>query len=245
MNYEKISHWREINLCVKKKYQFQFSLICFVLSIVILLASTPFAYAHQPIIEKDASVKPANSVEELYAQAVAISDPTLASQVVYGRLASPTEIDLYTFTPARNESIPIEAMVPVNPANQNFRPAVFIVGEDVVSQNNVEFPLPLPEGYGARVIAPPAGGRAIFTEEFSIERLYHGTEEKLKVTASKPYYVAIYEPGHQVGSYALGLGTADNLSNASYPALLKPTMLKNVVETTLGLMGERLIPWMD
>ena len=224
----------------QKCFLHRFLLIRFVTLLVILFTGTTITFAHQPFIEKDASVKASNSVEELYARATPIPDPTVASQSIYGRLSSPTEIDLYTFTAAQGTTLPVEALVPVNPANQNFRPAVILIGEDIPVAENAELPLPLPAGYGAKVIAPPSGDRSIFYEKFSVERLYHGREAQWNVAEGKQYFIALYEPGHQVGGYALGLGTTENFSNTSYPALVK-----NIVESKLGLAGERFIPWLD
>lgn len=237
MKYDKILPLVEYE---ENRYPYHFLLIRFAALLLVLFTGTTAAVAHQPFIEKDAAVKASNSVEELYARATPIPDPTVASQSLYGRLSSPTEIDLYTFTAAQNATLPVEALVPVNPANQNFRPAVLLIGEDIPAVENTELPLPLPSGYGAKVIAPPAGERPIFFEKYSVERLYHGREAQWNLAEGKQYFVALYEPGHQVGSYALGLGTTENFSATSYPALVK-----NIVESKLGLAGERFIPWLD
>src|SRR5262245_49550415 len=136
------------------------NLICALIGALCLLALTPTARAHRPALEDQfrapPQVGPCDGLSQFSQKSSTITDPTLAALAIYGRLEFPNEIDLYAFVPAKSESIPVEAMVPVRQFNYNFRPAVIIIGRDVASseQSNspASLPLELPEGFRARVI---------------------------------------------------------------------------------------------
>lgn len=201
----------------------------------------PPASAHQPTIRNQAKAANTSSPEEFYRSAVKINDPTSASQAVYGRLQSPGEIHLFTFTAAKNESIPIEALVPARPSNMEFRPALVVVGKDILPSSQQQ-PLPFPAlaGSNARLISPPQQAeRSVFFEPFSIEKLWRGAEEKIAVAAGTTYYVALYELRHRVGDYSLGLGTVEDFSNTSFARVLG-----NVLEIKMG-MADKPVPKTD
>src|SRR5262249_22939755 len=138
-----------------------------------LLALVSIARAHRPMLEDQFTnpnhVAPCDNFSQFSQRALTISDPTLGSLAIYGRLESPNEIDLYGFVPSKSESIPIEAMVPVREFNYNFRPAVAVIGRDIApseaSNSASILPLTLPEGFQARVITPPEGARGAFFEK--------------------------------------------------------------------------------
>lgn len=158
--------------------------------------------------------------------ATVIADPVRASQAIYGRLTRPGEVDVYTFTPAEDGEIPIEVLVPVRPSNAEFRPS-FSFGED-------DAPQPVEN------VPAPAGEREVYFEEYSVERLYKQSERAYPVSAGVTYRVVVFEPAGHVGDYALGIGSAEDFSDADFGALLK-----DVAKIKLGLVGGLEAPWLD
>src|SRR5215475_3844993 len=223
-------------------------LICALISAWCLLALAPIVRAHRPALEDQfrtpPQVGPCDGFSQFSQKASTITDPTLASLSIYGRLEFPNEIDLYAFVPAKSESIPVEAMVPVRHFNYNFRPALIIVGRDVTpseqSNSPESLPIKLPDGFRARVIMPPEGERGAFIDRRTFERLYHGNEQWIRLTAGQPYYIGLYDPNHFTGSYSLGLGAVDNFKGFS-----KYSILKTVLAIKMGMFGGRSFPWLD
>jgi hypothetical protein len=205
--------------------------------------------AHQPVLEDQLrNARRVIPCGDYFQEALPITDPTQASLAIFGRLGWPDEIDLYTFVPAKSESIPIEALVPAQQSNQNFRPAILIIGRDIQPQQQselpaeflAELPIKLPENFRARVIKPPEGKRGVFFEKRMLERFYRGNEQQVRLTAGQPYYLALYEPNHFTGSYTLGIGSAENFKDAS-----KYSTLKNILAIKMGAFGGKPIPWLD
>ena len=172
------------------------------------------AAAHRPVIEKGDG------------EPTTLEDPVHASQAVYGRLAEPGEVDVYTFTPAADGEIPVEVLVPVRPSNAEFRPS-FSFGEDAADQPIENVPA-------------PAGDREVYFEEFSVERLYKQVERTYPVRAGVLYRVVVFEPAGHVGDYALGIGSAEDFAGADYAKLIG-----DVVKIKIGLVGGMRAPWLD
>jgi hypothetical protein len=172
--------------------------------------------------------------------AAQVSDPTAASQAVYGSISAPGEVDFYKFTAGKPDAIPVEALVPVRPSNRDFRPWVAIIGKSIAPTTDAQLPFALPEGLQAHVIRAPAE-RSYFYEPYSVERLYHGAEEKIQLTQGETYYVAVFEPERRTGTYSLGLGSVENFEGVS-----KVGTIWNVVTAKLGLAGARsAVPLLD
>jgi len=236
-----VGYWRIKSVSVSK-------LTRLLIGAWLLLALTPNTRAHRPALEDQfrnaPRVVPCDNFSQFSQRAIAITDPTLASLAIYGRLEWPNEVDLYTFVPAKSESIPVEAMVPVRQFNYNFRPAVVIIGRDIApsqqSNSPASLPFTLPEGFRARVIMAPEGERSAFFERRTFERLFRGNEQRIQLTAGQPYFVALYDPNHFTGSYSLGLGAVENFKGVS-----KYSMFKTVLAIKMGMFGERGFPWLD
>ncbi len=201
-------------------------------ALVLLVASA--AFAHRPVLER--SLAPGNTFDA----AAQVADPTSASQAIYGSLGAPGEVDFYKFTANKADTIPVEALVPVRASNRDFRPWVAFVGKTVTPTTDVQLPFTLPEGLQAHVIRAPQE-RAYFYEPYSLERFYHGTEEKIQLTQGETYYVAVFEPERRTGTYSLGLGSVENFEGTS-----KVGTLWSVVVSKLGLAGARSsVPLLD
>jgi hypothetical protein len=201
-------------------------------ALVILVATA--ALAHRPVLER--SLAPGNTFDG----AAEVTDPTSASQAIYGSLGAPGEVDFYKFTAGKGDTIPVEALVPVRPSNRDFRPWVAIVGKSVAPTTDVQLPFALPEGLQAHVIRAP-DARTYFYEPYSVECLYHGAEEKIQLTQGETYYVAVFEPERRTGTYSLGLGSVENFEGTS-----KVGTVWNVLAAKLGLAGSRsAVPLLD
>lgn len=210
-----------------------------------LLALAITARAHQPLLEDQLrNARRTAPCSDYFQEAVPISDPTQASLAIFGRLGWPNEVDLYTFTPAKSASIPIEALVPARQSNQYFRPAIIIIGNDIVPQQAsmlpAEIPLRLPGNFHAQVIRPPEGKRSVFFEKRMLENFYRGNQQQVRLTAGRPYYIALYDPNHFTGSYSLSLGSVENFNGVS-----KYSMFRNILAIKMGAFGDKPIPWLD
>ncbi len=195
--------------------------------------------AHQPREEK--SAHPGSWPGPFDAKlAASAGDPTRASVAIYGSIASPSEIDLYTFTASKDDSIPVEVLAPVRLYNRDFRPALVIIGDSLEHHSDGDPPLQLPNSLKALLIPAPSGERSIFWEPFSMERLYRGREIHLKVHQGKTYYVGVYSPDRFTGSYSLGLGVVEDFKHASLTDILA-----SVFRIKVGLEGGRSMPWAD
>ena len=239
----KAGYWRIHSYTVPR-------LICALIGAWCLLVFAPMANAHRPALEDQfrapPQIGPCDGFSQFSQRASTIPDPTLDALAIFGRLESPNEVDLYAFVPSKSESIPIEAMVPVRQFNSNFRPAVLVIGRDITpsdqlnSNSTQSLPLKLPDGFQARLISAPEGDRAAFIERRTLERLYRGNEQWIQVTGGQPYYIAIYDPNHFIGSYSLGLGQVENFKSVS-----KYSIFKTIMAIKMGMFGGRSFPWLD
>jgi hypothetical protein len=209
------------------------------LALFLLGAFTTKVLAHQPAIESGKGRETPVSAD-FYKNAVELKDPTAVSQAVYGRIGTPGEIDFYTFTAANKSNEPFEVLIPARPSNKNFRPSLVVIGKNLSEPSDDFTKFTLPAGYEARVIEVPKGERKSFFEPFSFEKLYHGNEVKIDLATGEKYYLAVFEPQNYTGDYSLALGTKEDFSGASFPALIG-----EVVKIKLGLVGGEQIPWMD
>jgi hypothetical protein len=156
---------------------------------------------------------------------------------VYGSLDTPTEIDFYSFTPARRQAIPVQCLVALRASTPRFRPTVVLIGRPLPAPA-ADLPFPLPPGYGALV--SPAGDPVLFFEPFSVERLLRLSDRTVTVEPGETYYLAVYEPSHYTGRYVLGLGTVENFEGADLRELVA-----DVARMKLGLQGGEAVPWAD
>jgi hypothetical protein len=201
-------------------------------SLVLLLVGV--ASAHRPVLER--GLAPGNNFES----AAQLADPTTSSEAVYGSISSPGEVDCYKFTAGKTDTIPVEVLVPVRASNREFRPWVAVIGKTVAPTADVQLPFALPEGLQAHVIRAPAE-RSYFYEPYSLERLYHGADEKLQLTQGETYYVAVFDPERRTGTYSLALGAAENFEGTS-----KLATAWSVLVMKLGLAGSRsAVPLLD
>lgn len=196
--------------------------------------------AHQPVIEP--SIVSSYVDGGLFMRAIPIGDPTISSVANYGRIAFPAESDVYVFEPEKDAEIPLELLVPVRPANNNFKPDLFIIAKQLPENlivKDPKLPFDLPEGYFAmKLVNNHSNG--IFYEPFSAERYHRGEERKINVIAHQNYFLAVVEPNSQVGDYSLGVGVVENFQDAKFGPLLK-----NVFFVKLGLVGNTTIPGVE
>ncbi len=197
-------------------------------------------FAHQPIIEP--AGEGTVSEQSVYFQATTLQDPTVTSQAVYGLLSEPRQIDVFAFVPENEVTIPVEILVPMRPANENFFPELYIAaknipGDRVVANDEIE--ATLPEGYRLMKIANTHQD-GNFYEEYSFERYWKSEQVQLEVQAKQNYFLIVDEPNEQVGDYTLGVGTVENFEDANFLGLLQ-----NVFMLKLGLVGDQQVPWLE
>ena len=72
-----------------------------------------------------------------------------ASEAIYGRLGQPNEVDLYRFTPSGSDPLPFSVLVPVRSSLAAFRPTVALIAKGLEVPYSEDFPVHLPESYGA------------------------------------------------------------------------------------------------
>lgn len=226
-----------------------------------LISLQNISHAHQPIIEAPKEIITETNENSILDTAVEIQDPTYASQAIYGRLNTPSEIDIYKFTVSKTEEIPIEVLVPARRSNKDFAPSYAFIqqGDEKLSagsqqqeeklatysqqraanssQQEAESPqltalMDLPPGYSVNSFDAPRTNRETFYEPFSAEKLYKGNEQRFKVEQGKAYYIAVYEPKGYTGDYSLGVGVVENFEDANFVELIS-----NVVKIKLGLVG--------
>ena len=198
------------------------------------------AQAHQPFIES--SITSSFSNDGLFIRSIPISDPTIFSTANYGRISEVGEADVYVFEPGKDGEIPVELLVPVRPANDNFKPDLFIIAKQLPENliiKDLKLPFELPIGYSAIKLTNDHND-GIFHEPFSAEKYYHGQEEKIKVTAHQNYFLAVVEPNSQVGDYSLGVGSIENFEGSN-----KSQLFKNIFFIKMGLVGNTAIPGLD
>lgn len=202
------------------------------------------ALAHQPVLESavESSYKNDNAMAGIYLQAVKVADPTKTSLALYGRLSNPGEMDVYAFVPESSAEIPIELLVPIRPANQNFKPSVFLIaknlsGSNVLTADQLSFAIP--DGYQAMELRNEHS-KGVFHEPFAQESYYRGEELKFTVEPNQNYFLAIVEPNKQTGDYSLGIGTVEDFANADFGKLSM-----NILSLKLGLVGNTTIPWLN
>lgn len=165
--------------------------------------------AHLPIIEPSAG------------GVVALEDPTAQSIAAYGTLSAPGETDLFEFVAGAEADLPFEVLVPVRESAASFHPTATVTTEQ-----------------GTYAIETPVAGRTVFFESFSVENLYDGTEQVIRVRAGERVRVAISHPGGGTGDYVLGIGTVEAFAGRA----LAP-ILADVVQLKLGLVGGKQVPW--
>ena len=222
------------------RFEFPFTemaqLIC---SAAFLVCYAQPAFAHQPIIEPARPALTENTDGDLASQAFPAKDPSVASQAIYGRLGAPGEVDLYKFTIASNESIPLEVLVPVRMSASEFHPTLAIIGPGLPEPDRA-LPFSIAAGLGALVIPPPKFPRDVFFEPFSVERLYHGRKIEAALNAGQSYVVAVYDVGYRTGDYVIGIGTIEYFGDRGLAEILG-----QIVRIKLGLVGGRQAPWLD
>lgn len=209
-------------------------------------ASPGTALAHQPGLSDAAKYRLDDDF--IAERSVGIADPTRASQALYGGLSEPDEVDVYSFVAGADQELPVEALVPVRPSLAEFRPWVAVWGTAMTAPAvpqallSTIAPLTLPGEYRVMVAGgvDAASPREVFFEPFSVENLYRGREITVNVRAGETYYVAVYDPEHRFGAYSLGVGSAEDFSDANFASLIG-----RVAKIKLGLHAGVPVPWLD
>ncbi len=171
------------------------------------------ASAHQPIMEiRTKDVTPASDPYDVYGSAMALGDPTFASYAVSGTLG-PDSVDIYSFMAQHEDTIPIELLVPAKSRFAAFRPTLMVVGKYVANGIKTPSIIPIPLGFESITVpAPPA--RTTFYEPWSLTTFYHGEKQNVHILGGETYYLAVFDPNNQGGTYVISVGTKENFSGS-------------------------------
>ncbi|HMQ01911.1 MAG TPA: hypothetical protein PKD79_02475 [Candidatus Doudnabacteria bacterium] len=216
---------------------FKSTIVAFVATLVI---APSLVMAHQPFLEPYRDADWNNS--GLFIESIQIPDPTQASQAIYGQLSTLGEIDWYVFVPEQSGEVRLEILVPIRPRNLNFNPELLIVAREIPEELAIDastLNLELPDGYlVAKLHNTKSDG--LFYEPYSTERYWRSSVIDLPVEAKQNYFLGVVEPQSQIGDYSLGVGTAEDFSNAS-----KIGLLGTVAKIKLGIFEHTAIPWLE
>lgn len=170
-------------------------------SLLIALAAVALhpgrAEAHQPYFEER---------DFTFQQPFALPDTTV-SRALYATLSSPEDVDYYTFTGRKGESVPIGIVIPQIAGQQSFAPTVALLGPGLPGADLPSKVSP-PPGTGALVLAPPEKATTFF-EPFSRTRYWRRQEATVTLPADGTYYLAVYHPAGEVGRYVLSVGSKE------------------------------------
>jgi hypothetical protein len=171
------------------------------------------AWAHHPIVEKD-DVKG-------WADAIELDDLT-SSYAVYARIEKSGDVDFHRFDVQGPADLKIGILVPHAKGYEEFFPAFAVIGPGLPPPETA-LPFPLPEGYGAVVkIGNPGTERPTFFEPFSMTRYYKGVPEfEAHDPALGTYYIAVFHPGGEAGSYCLTFGSGEKWKLSDLPQTIK------------------------
>lgn len=206
--------------------------------VLVLLFTPILVSAHQPFIEPRLQ----GSGEGLLLKALMIPDPAIQSQAVYGSIGEEGEYDVYAFEATVEATLPVELLVPIRPANDNFRPSLFIFAKDLPAEKVIEapdLPVEVPFDYQVAQLRNDHS-MGIFSEPFSQERYYKGERLDITVKPNQNYFLVVYEPNSTVGDYSLGIGTEEKFSDVG-----KFELLKNVFLLKMGYVGTNPVSGWD
>ena len=196
------------------------------------------AFAHNPFLEP---ARPQQTAQADVALATPIGDPAFASEAIYGRLGQPNEVDLYRFTPSGSDPLPFSVLVPVRSSLAAFRPTVALIAKGLEVPYSEDFPVHLPESYGAIFITDSGPKpRPVFFEPFSMERYWESGTRSIALPSGVPAYIAVFNPTGRMGEYVIGAGTVENFSDMTFAEIVRA-----IFNLKLGLVGGLQPPWLD
>jgi hypothetical protein len=167
--------------------------------VLLVLFSAAIASAHQPFFEdRDFTAAAPGSVK----------DPTV-STALYATLQSPEDVDYVTFEGKQGQSILIGITIPAIAGQEDFAPAVAIIGPGLpAAKLPAQVAVPQGEGgqTGAMVWAAPEGTPPVFFEPFSRTSYWERQEDRVTLPADGRYTLAVWSDRGASGRYTLVVG---------------------------------------
>ena len=175
-----------------------------------MFAVTP-ALAHRPYFEEE---------DILAGDPWLIDDPSI-STALYATLESAGDIDYYAFDGLEREVILLELTIPQIEGQEEFAPTLALIGPGL-PQGQLPEGVAVSEGAGALVIGPSPGQASTFYEPFSRTSYWERQEERVTLTASGRYVVAVWHPEGAVGRYTFVIGEKERLGgDLAFPIKMK------------------------
>ena len=204
------------------------------------------ASAHVPFLEPGRSSDAPAVPGDPFPGAIAVPDASI-SRAVYGTLAFGEAFDAYKLTVSHAASTPVELLVPKAGRYRDFRPSFALVGPGVPQTGSTPGfigqrlrqaydgrQLPMGEAPAVLVVNDPAQSpRPTFYEPFSFTSYFKGGSTQVELRPGRSYYLVVFDPRHQTGAYALGIGEAEKFSAGD--ALRS---IVAVARVKLGLYGQ-------
>jgi hypothetical protein len=177
--------------------------ITILLSIFFCLLTSSKVFASELILRKELPLR----TDMYFSNVAKIPDPSIDTKTIYGYLGTSYAADSYYFIPSHTTTVSIEVLVPVRKTNELFKPGWEIVGENITPQPmNIYFSVPPGSDYIGHDYYTDIGPRLITTDPVTLEKLYKGNQQSIKVIQGKLYYINIYDPFHYIGDYVLKIG---------------------------------------
>lgn len=193
-------------------------------------------YANQPVIEgRTAPGSVLLTSTELYATNQPLGDPSVTGVTLYGQLTASGEIDVYSFMPTQDDTIPIEIVVPAKNKYGNFRPSLVVIGQNLPPQDYTDIPVAVPLGYDQYVLPSPVGKRTAYFDIRGLQLIFSGSTTTIPVTAQTPYFLFIYDPREFTGEYRIRVGSRSNFST-SYQSHITIPDLQRIVFPDSGVI---------
>jgi glycerol-3-phosphate acyltransferase PlsY len=187
-------------------------LTAILLSIGLALTSSR-AWAHQPFFEETDT-----SPDRPWP----ISDPSV-STAVYATLESATDVDVFTFEGMRDQTVYLSLVIPQIPGQENFVPAMALIGPGLSGDGTV---LPAAVricGEGVEMIPPPEGPPSTFFELFTRTSYWERQKRSVTLPADGSYRVVVWHPQGEVGRYVFVIGQKERLGgDPAFMAKLRP-----------------------
>lgn len=165
----------------------------------LLLLPSFVVLAHNPVFVQDGNSS--------WQSALLIPDHQV-SWAIYGRLATPGEVDFFVFEGVAGESATIKMDVPLIDGLEAFRPSMALVGPGLFNRGLEMLPVGLPTGNGA-IVVPDNGRTDSFYERHSGTSYWERQERRVTLPATGRYTVLVWSPLNMVGKYLLVMGTRE------------------------------------
>ncbi|QNO13774.1 hypothetical protein HYG86_02860 [Alkalicella caledoniensis] len=171
---------------------------CFILLTLLLLLPNTI-YAHQGIFINGTN----NSIDESHE----IEDIE-ESKAIYSRILEEGQIDYYTFTAQEGQVFYSQIMVPNTERDRDFMLMKLVFGpfDDLIPNEYLDLVAPFEHGYAVE----PGNNRTRFFEPFTQTSYIKKQQISLEIPEDGQYFIAVYNPFGQTGSYVLTVGKEES-----------------------------------